>query len=176
VTLSNSTRRLGAIVAGGRASRFGGDKGAALLGGTALIDHAARVLMPWVDEIIVCGREWPGYRSIVDCPAPDLGPLGGIAAALFAGEGYGAVLTIGCDMPEVPEELIEALLAGGSRYCSDAPILGCWSPALAKELEAHLLTGGDRSIRRWAASVGAIGIPAPSPLANINTAADLAAL
>lgn len=180
MTLSNClhepSRRLGAIIAGGRATRFGGDKGAALLDGVALIDHAARTLAPWVDEIIVCGRPWPGYRGVPDRPAPDLGPLGGIAAALCAGEGFDAVLTIGCDMPAVPSSLVGALLAGGTRYCSDAPVLGCWSPALAETLEARLRGGGDRSIRRWARSVGGTPVAAGVSLPNINTRADLAAL
>ena len=180
MTLSNSPalppRRLGAIIAGGRATRFGSDKGAALLGGVALIDHAARALAPWVDDIVVCGRDWPGLRSIADRPASGLGPLGGIAAALVAAEGYGWVLTTGCDMPELPDALISALVEGESRFCTDAPILGCWSPDLAGPLEAHLRSGGDRSVRRWAAAVGAIGVPAPCALANVNTPADLAAL
>ena len=180
MTLSNSSlrqpRRLGAIIAGGRATRFGGDKGASLLDGVALIDHAACALAPWVEEIVICGREWAGYRNVGDRPASGLGPLGGIAAALFAGRGFDAVLTIGCDMPEVPASLLEQLLAGGTRYCSDAPVLGCWSPALATGLEAHLTGEGNRSVGRWAQLVGATAVPAPAPLPNINTPADLAAM
>ena len=175
MSLSNDSRRLGAIIAGGRASRFGGDKGAALFGGMTLMDHAAVALRPWVAEVIVVGREWPGLRSVPDRPSPDLGPLGGINAALFAAEGYDAVLTIGCDMPRVPGALLAALTEGGSRWCEEAPILGCWDVLLASHLDAHLASGGDRSIRRWASSVGAEPV-AWKPLPNVNTPADLAAL
>lgn len=173
--LSNDSRRLGAIIAGGRARRFGSDKGAALLGGVALIDHAAATLRPWVAEVIVVGRDWPGLRSVKDRPAPDLGPLGGINAALHAAAGYDAVLTIGGDMPRVPAALLEALIAGGSLWCEAAPILGCWDVALAEQLDAYLTKGDDRSVHRWARSAGAEPVTW-RPLPNVNTPSDLAAL
>ena len=181
MSLSNAPRPaaprlLGAIIAGGRATRFAGDKGAALLDGTALIDHAAAAIAPFVDHVIVCGRDWPGIESVVDRPAPDLGPLGGIAAALHHARGHDAVLTIGCDMPIVPPALIAVLVAGGSRYCVQAPILACWDAALAAEIDAHIGRGGSLSIRGWADVAGARAVAWDAPLANVNTRADLAAL
>lgn len=167
-------RRLGALIAGGRSSRFGSDKALALLRGVPLIEHAARVLAPHVELTIVCGRDHPGFASVADVPEPGLGPLGGIAAALRAAEAAGidTVLTIGCDMPDVPDALIADLIAGGSRYCASAPILGCWHASLAPGLEAHLASGGDRSVRRWAASVG-IDAVEWEPLPNINRPEDM---
>ena len=46
-------RRLGAIIAGGKATRFGSDKAAASLNGTALIEHVADGLRDQVDKLIV---------------------------------------------------------------------------------------------------------------------------
>ena len=174
----SNTPILGAIIAGGRATRFGSDKAAALLDGAPLIERAARILGPWTVETIVVGRAWPGFESVPDRPAPDLGPLGGLAGALHhaRARGFDHVLTIGCDMPIVPAELIERLVASGTSYCADAPILGVWPAALAEVLEAHLSSAGDRSIRRWADAQGIVATRAAAPLPNINTPGDLAAL
>jgi molybdenum cofactor guanylyltransferase len=163
------------------ASRFGADKAVALLDGKPLIEHAVASLRPFCHEVVLCGRAWDGLVSLADLPEPGLGPLGGIAAALAHAEAAGceAVLTIGCDMPRVPDELLAALVRRPPSYCPDAPILGCWPPALAVSLRRRLETAaacGERSIRRWANDVGALPIPSPEPLANVNTPDDLMAL
>ena len=168
---------LGAIIAGGASSRFGSDKALALLDGQPLIAHAIAAVVPFVDRIVVCGREWGDLPSLADRPVAGLGPLGGIAAALGHAQaaGYAHVLTIGCDMPRAPVELIAALLRRAPAYCTDAPVLGHWPAALGAQLMAFL-SGNDRSVRRWARSVGALPVASPVPLANVNTRADLDAL
>jgi molybdopterin-guanine dinucleotide biosynthesis protein A len=157
---------------------------------------------------VLCGRTREGWTSLSDLPRPGLGPLGGIAAALAYAQahGFASVLTIGCDMPRVPEELMKTLSATSPSYCADAPILGHWdanaadallhhagpvpaptAPRISADAAARLggprdkpgVTGGKNpglSIRRWAESIGATPVPAPSPLANVNTPADLATL
>ena len=60
-------KRLGAIIAGGKATRFGSDKAAALLNGRPLIEHVADGLREQVDALIVCGvhgREWNGWTTL----------------------------------------------------------------------------------------------------------------
>ena len=175
--LSN-TPILGAIIAGGRATRFGSDKAAALLDGTPLIEHAARIVSPWTVETVVVGRAWPGMVTVADRPGRELGPLGGLAGALHhaRARGIARVLTIGCDMPIVPAELIERLLASGVTYCADAPVLGVWPSSLADVLEAHLAGGGSGSVRRWAEAHGIVPTRSATPLPNINTPGDLATL
>jgi molybdopterin-guanine dinucleotide biosynthesis protein A len=168
---------LGAVIAGGRSRRFGSDKAVALLEGRLLIDHAIAALLAVTDEIVVCGRDWPGLTNLPDRPAPDLGPLGGINAALADAQarGFSGVVTIGCDMPGVPPQLLLDLIAACPAHAAEAPILGCWPAALASSLDRHLAEGGDRSIRRWARTVGAGTVDSAVPLANINTPSDLAA-
>ena len=181
IVLMTSRTILGAIIAGGASSRFGSDKALALLDGQPLIAHAAAALGPFVKTIVVCGRDWNGLQSLADRPRPGLGPLGGIAAALLHAEatGYTHVLTIGCDMPRVPPALIADVIAGAPAYCGDAPILGCWRADAAEMLAARLdgYVSGTKSaalsIRRWADAVGATAVPAPEPLFNVNTPADL---
>ena len=68
-------RRLGAIIAGGKATRFGSDKAAAYLNGRPLIEHIADGLREQVDALIVCGRAWPGIDGVDDTPFADMGPL-----------------------------------------------------------------------------------------------------
>ncbi len=116
--------------------------------------------------------------GIPDLPAPDLGPLGGIAGALdhAASHGFDTVITIGCDMPRLPALLLDVLLRRAPSYCSDAPILGHWPSALGAQLLAHIDASDHRSVRGWAQSIGALPIAAPEPLVNVNTPADLMAL
>lgn len=172
------TRLLGAVLAGGRSSRFGSDKAMAPWQGRPLIEHAADALRPHVDALVVCGREHPGLASVPDRPAPGMGPLGGIAAALHrAGVGgFDAVLTIGCDTPLIPSELLTALLAApGAAYAAGLPVMGRWPTILAAGLDAFLAQDRKHSIRSWAASVGAVELDFPD-IPNINSPADLAAL
>ena len=161
---------LGAVLAGGRSSRFGSNKAVALLDGRTLVDHAAETLARYVDEVVIIGPE-----GLPDLPRPGLGPLGGIAAALdhAAERGIRCVLTIGCDMPVLPAGLIEALLRRAPAFCADAPVLGHWPAALGAHLLGHIETAPDRSMRGWARAIGAVPIASPAPIANINTREDL---
>lgn len=165
---------LGAIIAGGRAQRFGGDKGAALLGGIALIDHVAAALRPQVDRLVVVGRDWPGLDRADDAPHRDLGPLGGLSGALIyaAEHGYSAVLTAGCDTLPVPHDLV-ALLGAGPSVIENHYLFGLWPVSLAKALSAHIARQSNHSLRHWIACSGARQIPVRQRFANLNTADDL---
>ena len=163
--------RLGAIIAGGKSTRFGGDKGGALLNGKALIDHVAAALRPQCDEIIICGREWPGIESHADQPAPDMGPLGGLNAALHVAQqkGYDAVLTAGCDVLPVPhfDESEQGPWVIAGHY-----LFGCWPSSLADELGDHLAKQTDHSMRHWIALCGARQIGSNGEFHNLNNRAD----
>lgn len=166
---------LGAVLAGGRASRFGSDKGAALFEGRALIDHALAALGRHCDALVVVGREWRGVASVPDRPAPDFGPLGGLAGALHHALAIGAnrVLTLGCDTPLVPDILLADLAARQTpALLNDMPVIGIWPASLSPLLDDFVVTDPRRSVRGWAARCGAVALAAP-PLPNINTPADL---
>ena len=141
----------------------------------ALIDHAVAAIRPFVDDVVIVGRDWAGLATVADRPAPGLGPLGGIAAALAEAESRecDAVLTIGCDMPQVPADLIAAMVARAPAFCPGAPILGAWRAGGSADLIARLTTDPDRSVRRWAIEIGATPVPATGSLYNVNTPADL---
>ncbi|HTG38636.1 molybdenum cofactor guanylyltransferase [Sphingomonas sp.] len=169
---------LGAVLAGGESRRFGSDKAAALLDGRALIDHALAALGPHCDALVVVGRDWPGVRGVPDRPAPGLGPLGGLNAALHHGADIGAeaVLTLGCDTPAVPHALLAmlAMLAarGDAAFVDGLPIIGIWPVRHAALLDHFVATDPRRSMRGWATACDAVALDAPS-LANINTPGDL---
>lgn len=164
---------MGAVLAGGRSSRFGSDKALALFEGRPLLAHVTDTLVPFVDRVVTVGRD-----DVPDLPSHGLGPLGGIAGALIHAqrEGFESVLTIGCDMPRLPEGLVADLLKHMPTWCPDAPVLGHWPSSLAGSLLVYLDANEDRSVRRWARYVGAVSVVSPSPIANVNTVADLATL
>ena len=167
-------RILGAVLAGGRARRFGGDKALALLHGRPLIEHAAEALAKHAAAVVICGRAHEPYPGLADRPGADMGPLGGLNAALHhaVDEGFEAVLTTGCDMPIFPDALAQALIGEGAAIVEGQYLMGYWPTALAPTLDDHLRENSDRSVRAWLAAVGPRQVAAP-PLPNINTPEDL---
>lgn len=170
-------RILGAILAGGRSTRFGSDKALALLGGRPLIEHAAATLAPYAEKVVVCGRDDPRWTCLADQPAPDMGPLGGLAAALLHARdaGFGGVLSTGCDMPSLPRELIEMLIGDEPAVVEGQQLIGYWPAELAGRLLDHLGRCERRSIREWMAVIEPRMVAPPDPLPNINRPEDLAA-
>ncbi|APZ98679.1 molybdenum cofactor guanylyltransferase [Sphingopyxis sp. QXT-31] len=165
---------LGAVLAGGRSSRFGSDKAEALLEGQSLLDHAIRALAPHVDTVVVAGRAMPGRPMIADWPASDLGPMGGIAGALRYAEsqGFNQLLCISVDCVRLPEDL-RTLLEPGPAYLASQPVIGLWPVSLRAEIEAQLTTSDDRSVRRFGNRVGARAVACDFVPPNVNSVADL---
>lgn len=170
------TRVLGAILAGGRARRFGSDKALATLDGRRLIDRVADALTPQVDAIVVIGREHPGMACAPDRPGPDMGPLGGIAGALHhaARHGFDGVLSVPCDAPALPDDLRAILVDGdGPAFLPDLPVVGWWPVATLATLDALLGRPGSHAVRAFADAIGARPRATATPIANVNTPGDL---
>lgn len=108
----------GVILAGGRASRYGGRaKGLELVGSERIIDRVAARLREVTSELLLIANapeadSWlSGVRRRADVIG-DAGSLGGIHAALsHAGT---AVLLVAWDMPFVPATLLRRLLQLGA--------------------------------------------------------------
>ncbi len=169
---------LGAVLAGGRSSRFGSDKALALLDGRQLIEHAVAALSPYAVEVMICGRTDARWTCLADLPAADMGPLGGLAAALaYAKErGFAGVLSTGCDMPLLPDNLAKALIGDGPAVVEGQHLIGYWPASLADRLLDHLARSENRSIRGWIADIQPRRIvPVDGALPNINRPDDLAA-
>ncbi|WP_073330229.1 molybdenum cofactor guanylyltransferase MobA [Wenxinia saemankumensis] len=182
----------GVILAGGAARRLGGDKAGALLRGRPLLAHVADRIAPQVAALAVNGD--PGALARFGLPVlPDPlpgrpGPLAGLLAAMdwAAERGDRWVLTVPCDTPFLPPDLVPRLILAGDEGTRPAvaaaggrahPVIGLWPARLAGALRAAL--GGDMArMRDWSAEAGAVEAPFPDPasFANVNTPGDLAAL
>lgn len=166
-------RILGAIFAGGAARRFGSDKAVAPIDGRPMIEHVRARLAGQCLQVVVVGREWPSMAFVPDAPRAGLGPLGALAGALAYGmaRDYDAVLTSGCDLPDLPTDLLEQLQPGPA-VVAGQPLLGLWPSDLALRLIKWLEADGDRAMRNWIAEVNARRVTLPVDPANINSLAD----
>lgn len=168
---------LGVVLAGGRSSRFGADKALAELGGRTLIARAVDALSGWCEHVVVVGRGEAPAPTLPDWPRPDMGPLGGIAAALHHArdEGYAAALSIGVDSLDLPDDL-PRVLGAAPAFLAAQPVVGFWPVSAAAAIEAILRGPGPYAMRRFAETIGARAVAVDRAPANVNTPADLAAL
>lgn len=167
---------LGAILAGGAARRFGSDKAEALIGGKPMLAHVAERLTVQTDALVICGREWDGLVTVPDRPKAGLGPLGGLAGALHyaAANGFEAVLSTGCDLPDLPLNLMEQL-SPASAVIKGQPLLGLWNADLTSALDTYLGEADDFSLKAWIRRAGARRVEINRTVSNINTPGDLEA-
>jgi molybdopterin-guanine dinucleotide biosynthesis protein A len=168
---------LGAVLAGGRSSRFGSDKALARWRGKPLLAHAVDALASQSDAVVVAGRDAPGITCVPDWPTSDRGPLGGLAGALrYAAEhGYGLVLSCGVDSVGVPRDLRDQL-APAPAYVASQPVLGLWPVGSGSALEALLLKDASHSMRAFTDRIGARPVKLAAEPANVNAPEDLARL
>ena len=169
------TEILGAILAGGQARRFGSDKAHATWRGRRLIDHVADALGGQTTALIVCGRKEPGFGCVADLPAPGLGPLGGLHAALVFAEthGFAHVLSAGVDCPDLPADLALRLAGEGAGIVADQPVVGLWPVTACADL-AEFIESGGRALYGFVDSIGARRIRLATPMLNVNRPEDLA--
>ena len=185
-------RLIAAVLAGGEGRRMGGVKALRPFLGVPLIAHAVAQARGWSDEVVVVVREPAQVAGATDAPLaldhPDIpGPLAGLAAALEFARAAGAarVLTLPCDMPWLPQDLLARLqaaltpghgaalpvVAGGLQ-----PACGLWRVAALEALPGYL---GSRqsSLRGFAAACGLavaeFGPEAAGAFANANTPEEL---
>lgn len=123
--------------------------------------------------LVICGRDWGGFRALGDYPAPGLGPIGGLCAALqhATAAGFDAVLLAPCDLLGIPPDTVERL-SPGPAVVDGQWLLGLWPAALLPQIKALTMTEGAISLRRLVHETGAraIGI---NGLRNINFLHDL---
>ncbi|MBA2538086.1 MAG: molybdenum cofactor guanylyltransferase [Deltaproteobacteria bacterium] len=181
------------ILAGGRATRFGGiAKHELVVDGERIFDRQVSVLAPRVSRIIVSSQHAiAGYTTVADA-VPDGGPLAGIAAGLAAVTTPWLLVVAG-DMPYLTGAVIDLVL-GRIQACDDGvgieidglpqPLicaLRCEAarPALARMLEtdqrkaSRLLTDAGLTIR-WLAEPDLRAVdPTLRSLGNVNAPGDL---
>ncbi len=167
---------LGAVLAGGRSSRFGSDKALAVANGKALLDHAIETLRQVTPQVVVCGRAWPGAVTVVDRPAPDMGPLAGLNSALHHARlhGFDWVLSLACDTPFVAPTLLSDIAARQrATFFEQHPVIGLWPAHAGKALDRLLASKGRHSLRAFAQAIGAVPLAGGEAIPNFNFAQDL---
>lgn len=103
----------GIILAGGKSSRFKGNKALVEIASQRLIDRIIGVLGAVLPELILVTNSPAVYQGLgvklTTDLIPDKGPLSGIHAGLVASS-YSLNFITGCDMPFIKAELVEFLI------------------------------------------------------------------
>ena len=144
----------GIILAGGKSSRMGQDKGLLPFRGQPLVSYAINALTPMVDELMIIANN-PVYESfglqVYSDLYPDRGPLGGICTGLeYTKSKYSIVLS--CDTPFVSTRLLnflieqagDAQLAIASEKGKYQPLVGRYASSLKPRLTELLNEGNLR--------------------------------
>jgi molybdopterin-guanine dinucleotide biosynthesis protein A len=182
---------VGFAAAGGRSRRMGRDKAHLPWGDTDLLGHTLARLRTVAGEVrLLSGPELRhvdrGVPVLVD-PSPDLGPLGGVLAALESVPGS-AALVLAIDLPLVPHALLAHLgtLSEGvdavvpTSPSGPEPLCALYGPACLDPVRRAAETGRLKMTAFWtdvrvravgADEIGAFGDP-ESLFLNVNDPAD----
>ena len=187
-----------AILAGGRARRFGGrDKGALLVDGRSIRERQLLELARVTSDVLIVGGtddvgagsgHVPAGRRVPD-RVPGCGPLGGVHTALLESAGD-ATIVIACDMPYVSAPLLRHLSALAGHADVDVvvphtdrgyhPLCAVYARACLEPVARRLATGrlkmtdlfDDLRVRTVAAEELRTFGDVHRLLANINSPAD----
>ena len=184
----------GIILAGGKSRRMGGvDKGLMDFLGKPMVAHVLQRLAPQVDEVLInANREAERYAAlgppvVQDDIAGFAGPLAGLHKGMrVAAHPY--VLTVPCDSPLLPMNLVQRLMQGLIERDADLavaktgvqahPVFCLCRKSLLPDLEQFLNDGG-RKIDAWYGRLNVAEVAFddnPQAFANINTPGELLGL
>lgn len=176
----------GIILAGGRSTRMGEDKGLVKIDGKPLFQRIAERLDPMVSKILINSNQnqhlyGQHFEVIPDMTQDYSGPLAGMLAGLKAATTQWA-LFVPCDVPEFPVNLAEALWqhkdGQQALYARDLhrehPTLCLLNKNLIPALEKYL-TSGERKVMFFFNKINAMPITfhERNAFANLNTPADI---
>lgn len=192
-----STILNGAVLAGGRSSRFGSNKALFAPDGETLINKAVDLLRPLVKEVVVSASHANAGAyaflglDIVEDQHSDCGPLGGLEALLDrCSTRWLLILT--CDMPCVDSDMLRTMIdhvkqSGGSFENRNLPQAIAWRrsdgsvspfPLLIEKDALSVLrsrmNSGRRSMKGLLGALNTYYIIVPSDrlLSNINRPED----
>lgn len=142
----------GIILAGGKSSRMGTDKGMEVLGGKKLINYAVDVLSGICSDILISSSSEAyhslGFKVVADV-IPGIGPMGGIYSALRQSNTANN-LVISCDLPFLSSELLMYILEksegyeiavpweGNSHY---EPLCGFYNKSVLDKISWFIMSG-----------------------------------
>jgi molybdenum cofactor guanylyltransferase len=193
-------RVAGVLLAGGQARRMGGgDKCLVEIAGETLLSRIAARLRPQVGPMVLnvngdparfesCGL--PVANDVIEgFPGPLAGVLTGLEWARSHAPGCAFVVSVPCDAPFVPRDLVARLVA--ARAAADAdmacaasggrdhPVFGLWPVALAADLRRALVVEGIRKVDVWTGRYRLVraefATDPVDPFFNVNAPEDVAA-
>jgi molybdopterin-guanine dinucleotide biosynthesis protein A len=186
--MTGTTDLNGLVLAGGRSTRLGMDKGTIKWHGREQCYCLADMLKQFCEEAFIsCRQEQvkefnPAYKTLSDT-FPDMGPFGAVLSALHAQRNK-AWLVIACDLPLLDEETIRFLIMNrapqmiATTYKSPhdglpEPLIGIWEPA-SRPILINFLRNGITSLRKVLISskMASLQPPYPESLMNVNTMED----
>ena len=141
---------IGAVLAGGRSRRFGGNKLLHRIDGKLLVLHTIERLesCPSIEEVVLIASpenagslERFGRRIIVDELL--VGPLGGIYTALKLGDAF----VVAGDMPSIVPEIVETIIGEFRKKEVDACVPR-WPNGYIEPLHAAYSKGFMRAIKK----------------------------
>ena len=154
----------GVVLAGGQGSRMGGvDKGLQEFRGRPMVAHALERLVPQVDEVLINANRNAeayarfGHRVIADEIEGFAGPLAGFERGLAHASGD-LVVTVPCDSPFLPHDLVSRLREALEREGADVAVAKAGDQVhpvfclMRRGVHASLrdfLASGQRKIDRW---------------------------
>lgn len=177
---------IGAILCGGRSSRFGTDKALADVGGRPMAASIVEALRAGgADPVIAVGGTAGARLAIPTVPdrSPGQGPLAALATTLTWARA-GLVVVTACDLPLLTASEVAALIeaAGPDRAAvatvdgMPQPALTCWPAGFGPAIVAMV----ERGERQWRRSLEAgpwIGVEvAAEVLVDADTPAELASI
>lgn len=114
----------GIILAGGKSSRMGSDKGIVNLYGKKFIEHILEAVLPNVNEVIIIANNDNynnlGYKVIKD-KIKDCGPLGGIYTGLMNSKTENNIV-VSCDIPFINSDLVKYIIENTSNADITVPV------------------------------------------------------
>ena len=183
----------GLVLSGGRGSRMGGiDKGLQPFRGRPLVEWVIERIEPQVADLVVnANRNLDRYLAfghpvLTDRIGDFAGPLAGLHAALSHARS-GLVVTVPCDCPFLPTELVSRLSAAlaakdaevaVARTTARAHPVFCLCRVSLLDHLAEFLAGGGRKVDSWYASLRVVEVSfddQPGAFRNFNTLEDLEA-
>lgn len=166
------------------------DKGLALLHGRPLVAHVIERLRPQVTSLLInANRHLDAYRALGHAVVADrvdgfAGPLAGLQAGLDASDAP-LLVTVPCDSPFLPPDLVARLAAARSIDDADAAVVsigGKLQPVFAlvhtrvQPALADFLQRGARKVEEFHATLNSVHVAfddEAQAFANLNTREEL---
>lgn len=177
------------LLAGGKSSRMGTDKGLVHLHGKPMLQHGLEILQSIFSQVTLISNhpDYPqlGQRVIPDL-IPEMGPIGGIYTGLEDSR-FELSFFVACDMPMISREAILHLLTNAKNNeitiaaigGKTQPLFGLYpkifSGEIKKNIEHQQLKMMDlvQKLKGKCVSLDELGLDIEAAFANVNTPEDL---